>query len=59
MALRLRRLRLERERQELYYLLQDADEGREGLHVRIKASVAVRNLIDTELQLLQQQTPAQ
>lgn len=59
MALRLRRRRLERERQELYYLLQDADEGREGLHARIKASVAVRNLIDTELQLLQQQTPAQ
>ncbi len=50
MALRLRRLRLERERQELYYLMNDADEGKDGLHKRIQLSVIARNLIDVELQ---------
>ena len=50
MALRLRRLRLERERQELYYLMNDADESKDGLHQRIQLSVMARNLIDTELQ---------
>ena len=49
-ALRLRRMRLERERQELYYLMSETEEGKEGLHNRIKTSVAARNLIDRELQ---------
>ena len=56
MALRLRRLRLERERQELFYLMSDGDEGKDGLHERVKASVMARSLIDTELQ---RQAPAQ
>lgn len=55
-ALRLRRLRLERERQELYYLMSEIEAGKEGLHNRIKTSVAARNLIDRELQY---QGPAQ
>ena len=50
MALRLRRLRLERERQELYYLMNDVGEGKDGLHERIKLSVIARNLIDVELE---------
>ena len=38
-ALRLRLRRLERERRELYYLLEDDDEGKEALHERIQLSV--------------------
>lgn len=49
-ALRLRRLRLERERRELSFLLNDDDSGKETLHERIQMSVTARNRIDTALQ---------
>lgn len=54
-ALRLRLRRLERERRELYYLLEDDDTGKEALHERIQLSVRARNRID---KALQNQTPA-
>lgn len=50
MALRLRRARLERERRELFYLLDDDDKGKEALHERIQLSVRARNRIDVALQ---------
>ena len=49
-ALRLRRLRLERERRELFYLLDDDGPGKETLHERIRMSIRARNGIDTALQ---------
>ncbi len=54
-ALRLRIRRLERERRELYYLLEDDDAGKEALHERIQLSVRARNRID---KALRNQTPA-
>ncbi len=54
-ALRLRLRRLERERRELYYLLEDDDAGKEALHERIQLSVKARNRIEMALQ---NQTPA-
>ncbi|MCE2489974.1 MAG: DNA primase [Anaerolineae bacterium] len=54
-ALRLRLRRLERERRELYYLLEDDDGGKESLHERIQLSVRARNRID---KALRNQTPA-
>ncbi|MDD9954605.1 MAG: DNA primase [Anaerolineaceae bacterium] len=54
-ALRLRLRRLERERRELYYLLEDDDRGKDALHERIQLSVRARNRIDMALQ---NQTPA-
>ncbi|MCY4526135.1 MAG: hypothetical protein OXB89_05960, partial [Anaerolineaceae bacterium] len=54
-ALRLRIRRLERERRELYYLLEDDGAGRESLHERIQLSVTARNRID---KALRNQTPA-
>lgn len=50
-ALRLRRQRIEREREDLYFLMMDADvEQQEALHEQIQLSIIAKSLIDAELQ---------
>ncbi|MBZ0303202.1 MAG: DNA primase [Anaerolineae bacterium] len=50
-ALRLRRQRIEREREDLYFLMVDADaEQQRTLAARIQLSIVAKRLIDSELQ---------
>jgi hypothetical protein len=49
-ALRLRLQRIERERQDVYFLIMEDDPAHHDLHARIQLSIRAKSLIDAELQ---------